>query len=57
MKVKELKDLLQTANPDAELLIRLDGSIYPTSPVEETDDYNHGNDTFSSKEFFIVAEE
>jgi hypothetical protein len=53
MKVRELSALLAPADPEAEVLMRLDGSIYPTAPAAETADYNHGNDT---AEYFIVTD-
>lgn len=54
MKVKDLVQVLATANPDAEVLIRLSGSIYPTAPVEETTDYNTDG---PPDEYFIVTNE
>lgn len=51
MKVKDLFKLLEEADPESDLLIRIDGSIYPTDNLEEHEDYNHG----SEKEIFILA--
>lgn len=56
MKVKELAALCAAANPEAEVLIRLSGSIYPTDTAQETADYNHDPDP-GQPEFFIVANE
>jgi len=53
MVVRELIELLQQADKEAKVLIRLDGKIYSTAPKEETEDYNFTNDT---NEFFIVTD-
>jgi hypothetical protein len=40
MTVGELLDLLKDAELDAEVLIRMDGSIFPTDNIFEHRDYN-----------------
>ena len=44
MKVKDLIKLLKNTNPESTVLVRVDGSIYPTDNVDEHQDYNHDND-------------
>lgn len=56
MKVSELIAVLQKAPQHLEVLIRLDGSIYPTAPVEETEDYNIGMLDPLVDDFYIVAD-
>lgn len=40
MKVKELLELLKNENPEAELFVRVDGTILRTDNVDEHTDYN-----------------
>ena len=54
MTVKELIELLNTFDKNAEVLICDNGSILATSQVEETASYNEEND---SVEFFILTED
>lgn len=56
MKVKELIELLEAENPDAEVIIADNGSILKTGSVEETVEYNFDDDR-DTFEFFIVTEE
>jgi hypothetical protein len=50
MKAKELIEILQI-NPEAEVLVRLDGSIYPTDGLLEHKAYNKEIDN----EVFVLA--
>lgn len=54
MKNRELAALLLAGDPEAEVCINLDGSIFSTLSLEETEEYNQGNNT---GEFFILASE
>lgn len=54
MKVKDVLTLLAPADPEAEVVINLSGSIYPTASMQENQDYNDGNDT---NEYYIVGNE
>ena len=54
MKVKELIALLEKQNLEAEVVINDNGSMLKTASVQESVDYNSGNDT---DDFFIVTEE
>lgn len=54
MKVKELLDLLKKANPEDEVLVADNGSIYDTAAVAENVEYNDGN---NSGEYYIVTQE
>ena len=56
MKVKELIELLEAENPDAEVIIADNGSMLKTGSVEETVEYNFDDDR-DTFEFFIVTEE
>jgi hypothetical protein len=53
MKVNELIALLQKQDQDAEILIELGGSIYPTATIGENVYYNSNGG--AETEFFIVA--
>ena len=53
MKVNELIKFLQTADQDADVLIRDNGSILKTDTLEETEDYNF--DYHDTNEVFIVT--
>ena len=57
MKVKELIVLLQTTNPDFDVVINDNGSILKTASVNESKEYNSDNADASVSEFYIVAEE
>lgn len=52
MKVRELKRLLEYADPEADVLICDDGAIFRTSTLEEHEDYNKGGES----EIFIITE-
>ena len=51
MKVKELLQFLSAVDPEADILVRIDGSIYPTDNLNEHMDYNDG----AEKEVFVLA--
>jgi nitrite reductase/ring-hydroxylating ferredoxin subunit len=51
MKVSELIELLKRRDPDSQVLVRVDGSIYATDNVDEHKDYNQ----CSNVEYFILA--
>jgi len=51
MKIKDLIAMLNERNPDAKVLVRMDGSIFGTGNVDEHTDYNDG----SEDEFFVLA--
>jgi hypothetical protein len=51
MKVKDLIAMLSERNPEAKILVRMDGSIFGTDNTDEHNDYNDG----SEDEFFILA--
>lgn len=51
MKIKDLIAMLNERNPEAKVLVRMDGSIYGTGNVDVHDDYNHE----CEDEFFILA--
>jgi len=53
MKVHDLMAMLSKADPQATVLVRLDGSIFATDNVDEHQDYNAG----SENEFFVLAVE
>ena len=55
MKVKELIALLQNVDPETEVLIAENGSIFNTGSAQETVDYNV--EYSETGEFFIVTEE
>lgn len=52
MKVRELKQLVEYADPEADVLICDDGSILRTDTLKEHEDYNKG----SESEIFIIVE-
>lgn len=52
MRVKDLVELLVNLNPESKVLVRIDGSIFPTDTKEEHSDYND-----STEEFFVLAVE
>lgn len=54
MTVKELLEILKNVNPETKVLVRLDGSIFPTDNLDEHLDYNNDN---SSGEYYILAVE
>ena len=53
MKAKELIEILQI-NPEAEVLVRLDGSIYPT---DELLDHKAYNKDIENEVFVLALEE
>ena len=52
MRAKELIKLLQM-NPEAEVFVRLDGSIFPTDAIAEHLEYKQFN--CSEDEVFVLA--
>jgi hypothetical protein len=54
IKVKELLEILKNVNPETKILVRLDGSIFPTDNLDEHLDYNH-DITDSNGEYYILA--
>lgn len=54
MIVKELLEILKNVNPDTKVLVRLDGSIFPTDVLDEHLNYNNDD---SSGEYYILAVE
>ena len=54
MTVKELLEILKNVNPETKVLVRLDGSIFPTDNLDEHLDYNNDD---SSGEYYILAVE
>jgi hypothetical protein len=54
IKVKELLEILKTVNPETKILVRLDGSIFPTDNLDEHLDYNH-DITDSNGGYYILA--
>lgn len=59
MKVKTLAALLATWPQDAEVLVRLDGSIFSTDTDQAHQDYNDldTQEDPDAPEFFILANE
>jgi len=55
MKVSELLELLKTRNPNEEVLIRLDGSIFPTDDIEYNIDYNQYDEGIEIGEFYVCG--
>jgi hypothetical protein len=51
MRVKDLIAMLNERDPEAKVLVRMDGSIFGTDNVDEHSDYNDG----SEDEFFVLA--
>jgi hypothetical protein len=51
VKVKHLKELLSGKDPEAKVLVRMDGSIFGTDSAEEHNNYNHESEC----EFFVLA--
>jgi hypothetical protein len=51
MKVKDLITALKLVNPNVEVLVRYDGSIFSTDNIDEHADYNDG----AENEYFILA--
>lgn len=57
MKVKELMALLKNVNPEADIIVDVDGgSIYPIK-VEETEEYNNPDELATCVEYGLVAGE
>lgn len=54
MKVSQLRALLSSYEDDADVLVRIDGSILPTDNAEEHEDYNADTGV---REVFILARE
>ena len=52
MKVIELWNLLSQWNPEAEVIVRVDGSYYPTDNKDEHGDFNDGQEPH---EFVILT--
>ena len=51
MKIKDLIALLQTYDPEGDVLVRLDGRILPTDNADEHSDYND----LAEKDFYVLA--
>jgi len=51
MRVKDLIALLNERDPEAKVLVRMDGSIFGTDNADEHGDYNHE----CEDEFFVLA--
>jgi hypothetical protein len=51
LKAKELIQILHSMNPESKILVRLDGSIFPTDNLDEHNDYNCD----SPDEYYILA--
>ena len=56
IKVKELLEILKNVNPETKVLVRFDGSIFPTDNLDEHLDYNYDT-TNSPGEYYILAME
>ncbi len=51
IKVKELIKVWKNVDPESEILVRLDGAIFPTDSLDEHLDYNQGDENG----FYILA--